>query len=163
MRVPFSPHGRQLLSPFFLVIAIPAGVKGALPVVLICVSLMTSEVEHLLTDRPTARMSSPESIQTLCSCSNWVLCFLLLSGRSSSHSLDINPLSDIRNILSRSVGCLFTLLVFSSAAQELFRWMEIHVSVLLLWPVCCLPSNHLLPHPSRLLFSPFHKSYHLLP
>ena len=43
--VPLSPHPHQhLLSPEFLILAILTGVR----VVLICISLMTNEVEHFL-------------------------------------------------------------------------------------------------------------------
>jgi hypothetical protein len=47
INVPLSPHPHQdLLSPKFLILATVTGVRWNLRVVLICISLMTKNVEH---------------------------------------------------------------------------------------------------------------------
>ena len=70
------------------------------------------------------------SVQVLSPLLNRVIWFLAIES-SSSHILNINPLSDIwfANIFFHSTGCLFTLVIVSFALQKLFSLVQSHLSV----------------------------------
>jgi hypothetical protein len=134
--VPLSPHPCQhLLSPEFLILAILSGVRWNLRVVLICISLMTKDVEHFFRCFSVNRYSSVEN--SLFSSALHFLIGLFGSLESnflnSLYILDISPLSDVGlvKIFSQSVGCLFVLLTVSFAVQKLCNFMRSHLYIFL--------------------------------
>ena len=68
-------------------------------------------------------------LQVLCLFFNWVI-FLFLSYKSSLYILDTRPLSEMwfENILSHSVGFLFTFLMASFEIQTFFILMKSNLS-----------------------------------
>ena len=100
--------------------------------VLICISLIKSDIEHFFIQLLAVYIPSFEKcIRVLCPLFDGKIWGFLVICLSSLQIRDTSPLSDPQfvNIFSHSVGCSFTLLIIYFAVHKLFCLVRSHLFI----------------------------------